>query len=103
MGGCVNCGKHQQSIGNLAMEPCRFIKWQPSDLRSDPPQDIPAHGQEYDGCINGEDKACTSRDPDRVPKYIEAGEFLVGCLDIPNLMLAGIPTSWKYHIPSDCE
>lgn len=44
----------QQRVGNLPVEPLRLVQWQYLDLRSHPPKDVLAHGEKYDGSIDGQ-------------------------------------------------
>lgn len=54
MGSGVDDGKNQHGISYLPMEPLRFVQRQPSDLRSDKPEEVPAHGQEDQGAIEAQ-------------------------------------------------
>ncbi len=40
----VKDSEEQHSVGNLSVEPLRLIEWQCAHLRTEPSEDISAHG-----------------------------------------------------------
>jgi hypothetical protein len=56
-------GKEKHSIGDLTMEPLRFIERQPPSLRTEPTKDVSAHRHDDDHCIDTQNQTGTSRYP----------------------------------------
>ena len=54
------------------MKPLCLVERKKSQLRSDPAQDIPTHGEKDHGSIEGEGQAGAPRQPDRKGERIEA-------------------------------
>ena len=79
----VNAGKEEYGIGDLSMEPLRFIEGKPAELRSNHPKDVAAHGQQDHGDIDGKGQARTAREPDRISQGIQSGQTSISGLFIP--------------------
>lgn len=79
--GGMNHGPESHGIGNLAMEPDVFVGGEePSHMRPDETDDVPQHGDEDEGSIDGENQASTTGNPYGEEKGVETGELGVGIL-----------------------
>lgn len=73
--------KHR--IRDLSMKPLTLIQRNPFDLRSNPAQDVAAHGEQYHGSIDGETEACAAGDPHREGESVQTSETWVLLLFYP--------------------
>lgn len=68
----VDRGEHQQGVGALPMKPLRLVERKPLELGSQKSHEIPAHGQENQEHVYGQDKSCSSRQPYRKCECVES-------------------------------
>lgn len=86
-------GPKQQRVGRLAMEPLRLVEGQPSDLWSDPPQNILTHGEKDDCRIYRQRQTCAPRHPYGKCKGIQAIQPVICSL---------LPPVARVNVFSDC-
>ena len=80
----VHDGEYEESVGDLAMKPLRFVEGQKSNLRPYPSEQVPAHGKDYEEAVEGQDEACASRHPYGKGEGVQSSKLEVGFLEKPS-------------------
>lgn len=73
----------QHRIRDLSMKPLTLIQRDPFYLRPNPAKKVAAHGEQYDGTVDGEAETCAAGDPDREGESVKTLEAQVLLLLYP--------------------